>query len=246
MTETAQSARSQWSGSRLPISPLHTRDVGFQAGNDFSCSPASVIPPLQGKVFPEEFQTLVPVYLSHISFQFVSPAENPVELPVAETYESVVIYSATVIDSVDICPHTGTQAHMARFSGSVQGAAGKVVGSQLPSRFPYCGDFSVGGCIIVGKDAVVSGGDHLSVFDYHGAEGAAVVRKYAFSGLFDGHSHESDIIFHHLFVNLYHTQPMYPATAGRNRLTMLITFRVNSEEEELYIVKDDAASVREG
>ena len=66
------------------------------------------------------------------------------------------------------------------------------------------------------------GGDPLAVFDYHGAEGAAVVRKYAFSGLFDGHSHESDIIFHHLFVNLYHTQPMYPATAGRNRLIMLI------------------------
>ena len=109
--------------SRWPKSSGDRR-VQVAEQSNWAKSPArSIVSALQIFVFVEELKAGIPFNLSHIAFKFVSSSEDIVEFVVSKTYDAVVLYRAAVIDFVDICPHTGAQAHMARLAGRVQSAS---------------------------------------------------------------------------------------------------------------------------
>ena len=70
----------------------------------------------QREVLLEEVEAGFPVYLLEQARQFIPAAENTVKLTVSKSYNTVILDAATVVNLINIGPHTGAQAHMARFS----------------------------------------------------------------------------------------------------------------------------------
>ena len=62
----------------------------------------------EGAVEIEQFQATLPVKFAHKAFELVTATENLVELVVPEADETIVLNGATVVNLVDIGPHTST------------------------------------------------------------------------------------------------------------------------------------------
>lgn len=84
-------------------------------------------------VFIEKLQTGFAVKFLHKMSEFVSSTENLVEFVVAEANHTVVFDGATIINMVDVGPHTGAKAHVARLASGVQSAARQVESAQTPA-----------------------------------------------------------------------------------------------------------------
>ena len=149
-----------------------------------------------GGVLFEEGEAGHAVKLGHVAGEFVAAAEDAVELVVTETYDAVVLDCAAVVDLADVGPHAGAEAHVAGLSGGVELAARKVEGAEHLACLADGIHLTVTGGVVVKEYAVVAAGNHLSVLYYNRSEGAAVMVGYAFTGLVDGHLHESVLCLH--------------------------------------------------
>ena len=143
----------------------------------------------QREVLLEEVQTSLPVYLLKQPWQFVPSSENPVELAVSEAYDTVILYTATVVNLINIRPHTRTEAHVARLSGSIKLAAAQIEAPDLLASLPYRYHLPVKGRILILHHLIVSGPDYLAVLHDDCPEWTAIPRADAFQCLIYGHLH---------------------------------------------------------
>ena len=75
---------------------------------------------MERAVFIEEFQTGLAVDFRHIVSKLVSTAEDFVEFVIPEADQTVIFYCTSIINLVNVGPHTCAEAHVAWFAGCVQ------------------------------------------------------------------------------------------------------------------------------
>lgn len=145
----------------------------------------------------KKIETGIPVKWFQKVPEVLASAEPAVELLVTEANECVVRNGAAVIDSVDVCPQAGTEAHCAGFAGSVEFAAFEVEGAKSFAGFPQCDYFPVGCRVVVPEDTVVRFCYDDSPSGNDSAERASVVGADTFTCGADGRVHE--IVSVHIF-----------------------------------------------
>ena len=143
----------------------------------------------QREVLLEEVEAGFPVYLLEQARQFIPATENTVELAVSKSYNTVILDAATVVNLINIGPHTGAQAHMAGLSGSVKFAAAQIEAPDLLASLPYRHHFPMKGRILILHHLIVSGSDYLAVLHDDCPERTAIPRADAFQCLIYGHLH---------------------------------------------------------
>ena len=143
----------------------------------------------EGAVQVEQLQAALPLDLTHKPFELIAASEDFVEFVVTEAYEAVVFNRAAVVNLVDIRPHAGAEAHMARLSGRVEGAARQVESLQTASCLPDGFNLAVGCRVVVQKHPVVPRGYDLSILDNDRSERPSVVIHNPFRSLVNRHLH---------------------------------------------------------
>ncbi len=91
-----------------------------------------------------------------------------------------------VEDTVRASPVDRAEAHGARFAGRVEIAAGQLETAEDAAGLANGLDFSVGGRVVGGGNAVGAFGDDLAVLNDQSGEGATVAGVHIFDGEGDG------------------------------------------------------------
>lgn len=153
------------------------------------CRGWSIVGVGEVEVFVEEGEACVAVQGGEEVAQFFAAFEDFVEVFVAEAYDGVVADGASVVDAPHVGPEAGAEAHVARFAGGVDVAAGEVVCAEAGACVADGFHFAVGRWVVVAEDAVVSAADHDAVFDDDATEGSAIADADAVAGFVDGQLH---------------------------------------------------------
>ena len=74
----------------------------------WKCTVLSIYGPVQITVFFKQFEAGIALKFIHIIPKFFASAENLVKLVIPETYQPIVLNRATIVNLIDIGPHTGT------------------------------------------------------------------------------------------------------------------------------------------